>query len=440
MKIIIKNIKKNGGFVLLFAVTLSSIVLAIALGIMNVSLNEVNFGTSARNTNEAFFAADSGAECALFNDKSPSKFPTSGSALPITCFGTTLTPSGSNGNFDFTLSNLGSSNQGCTIVNVSKTGSPTTTIITSKGYNIGDSACNSTNPNRLERRVRITFASIAPPPIYPVEYLVVAGGGGGGRAVQGGGGGGGAGGFRTGTIDVNIGTDYSVVVGAGGTGASGSMQRGNSGGTSSVFGISSAGGGGGGSRIDVFDPGCNDGEGCDVQTPFQGGNGGSGGGAASGNGNASLGNIPPTSPVQGYGGGGTGNWNTASGGGAGAAGAGNTAPGGIGRTSSIALLSACPAGGTAPNCYYAGGGGGASAVGGSGGGGDGGNGNGSNATGYGSGGGGADQGNNTGGRGSNGIVIIRCPVTKNCTGGTITSVSGYTIHTFTSNGTFNAGS
>ena len=37
---------------------------------MNISLKEIKFGTSARDTNDAFFAADTGAECALFNDKS----------------------------------------------------------------------------------------------------------------------------------------------------------------------------------------------------------------------------------------------------------------------------------------------------------------------------------------------------------------------------------
>ena len=56
----------------------------------------------------------------------------------------------------------------------------------------------------------------APSGVTEVEYLVVAGGGGGGGD---GGGGGGAGGFRTGTgFSVTAGTDYTITVGAGGTG------------------------------------------------------------------------------------------------------------------------------------------------------------------------------------------------------------------------------
>jgi hypothetical protein len=43
---------------------------------------------------------------------------------------------------------------------------------------------------------------------------------------------------------------------------------------------------------------------------------------------------------------------------------------------------------------------------------------------------------NTGGNGGSGIVIVRYPGLPAATGGTITYVNGYTIHTFTSSGTF----
>jgi hypothetical protein len=59
----------------------------------------------------------------------------------------------------------------------------------------------------------------------------------------------------------------------------------------------------------------------------------------------------------------------------------------------------------------------------------------------GGGGGGGRTGNNTGGNGGSGgsgIVIIRYLGDQRATGGTITSSGGYTIHTFTSSGTFTA--
>lgn len=44
--------------------------------------------------------------------------------------------------------------------------------------------------------------------------------------------------------------------------------------------------------------------------------------------------------------------------------------------------------------------------------------------------------NQSGGAGGSGIVVVRYPGATKATGGTITSVNGFTIHTFTGNGTF----
>jgi|SRR3989344_1948235 len=163
--------ESGAGFVILFAVTLSAIILAIALGVANIALKEVKFSTNARNTNDAFFAADTGAECSLFYDKlSGSLFPITGPGSSITCASTTTTPSFSGtantGSYDFIISGLGSSGTSCVKVNIfkDKTVSPIKVTITSTGYDIGDSNCNSTNPNRTERKLEIkSFLGISPP-------------------------------------------------------------------------------------------------------------------------------------------------------------------------------------------------------------------------------------------------------------------------------------
>ncbi len=131
--------KSGAGFVILFAVTLSSILLSIALGVANIALKEVKFGTSAKDTNDAFFAADTGIEYVLFNDKPPSIYTAPGT-------------------WNVTVPGLGSAGTSCAKVNVTKTGPPSirTTII-SKGYNTGDSSCNPTNSNRIERELLITY-------------------------------------------------------------------------------------------------------------------------------------------------------------------------------------------------------------------------------------------------------------------------------------------
>jgi hypothetical protein len=268
-----------------------------------------------------------------------------------------------------------------------------------------------------------------------VEVLVVAGGGGG--APYAAGGGGGAGGvIYNSAYQLSSAAAITVTVGAGGnggvTGVSAPTQ-----GSNSVFGsLTSVGGGRGGGGWGA-DPGGN------------GGSGGGGGGydgsggtftVAGGTGTAGQGNNGGLgrgiSPNRGAAGGG---------GGAGQVGGDSTTnSGGNGGNGSPFSIS-----GT--STYYGGGGGGGdygSANGGQGGLGGGGNvsgGNGSGIPGYpgtantGGGGGGSRSATSdswNGGNGGSGIVIVRYPGLPASTGGTITYLNGYTIHTFTTSGTF----
>lgn len=262
---------------------------------------------------------------------------------------------------------------------------------------------------------------------YSVNYLVVAGGGGGGSlaAADVGAGGGGAGGLLTSSTTLLSGTAYTITVGAGGAGgAAGGSNLGANGSNSVISTIATAVGGGGGSnRYGVTGNGGSGGGGAYTTLP---GTGTAGQGFAGG-----LGSTPAN-----YGGGG--------GGGASAVGGNGTASaggaGGIGLQTSIS--------GTAT--YYAGGGGGgyyasSSGVGGLGGQGGGGNGGNSGpgiagTTNTGGGGGGASPTGTSfaGGNGGSGVVIIAYLGSQRGTGGTVSSSGGYTIHTFTSSGTYNA--
>ena len=281
---------------------------------------------------------------------------------------------------------------------------------------------------------------------YNIEYLVVAGGAAGGGAFDnfsGTAGGGGAGGYRSSVtgessggggsaesaLSVSPGTAYTVIVGAGGAAATNSNTVGTAGSNSLFSSITSLGGGGGG--------GGNDGSG----NPASGGCGGGGSGNYATNGASGTAN-------QGYGGGntqGTPNYPSGGGGGAGAVGVSGVSTqsgaGGAGVSSSITGSAVTRAGG--------GGGGGAASstrgVGGSGGGGDGGNSNtnGTSGTANTGGGGGAlgacnATGTKSAGSGGSGVVILRYLGAQRGTGGTVTSSGGYTIHTFTSSGTYTA--
>ncbi len=163
----INKIKKNKGFVILFAVVISSMLLAIALGVANIALKEIKFSTSAKDTNEAFFAADIGAECALYWDKNPSAFGISTTTIP-TCAGITngldLFQDKPIGPWNFTLIGLGSSGNGCVNVTLSRstgTPPPVITTIVARGYNTGGQAgsnptCNPT-ANSVERQIELNY-------------------------------------------------------------------------------------------------------------------------------------------------------------------------------------------------------------------------------------------------------------------------------------------
>jgi hypothetical protein len=257
-----------------------------------------------------------------------------------------------------------------------------------------------------------TWVPFATPPTYSVEYLLVAGGGGGGSSF---GGGGGAGGYLTGTPTFNVGTAYSIVIGAGG----GAIANGSN---TTGFSATAIGGGAGGSGNSTTGPGAA---------------GGSGGGST-GNSTGTIGALNTNAGAGtagqgnrgGYGSRTAGSDSGGGGGGAGAVGNNNTG-------------SATASGGAGLNwlslgTFYAGGGGAGSSAGGTGGGGAGGVSGGTAGTANTGGGGGASQSSGAGGAGGSGIVIIRYSGPQKGTGGTVTSAGGYTYHTFTTSGTYTA--
>jgi hypothetical protein len=271
--------------------------------------------------------------------------------------------------------------------------------------------------------------------VIPVEYLVVAGGGGGGagRNNDSNGGGGGAGGYRTSagtsgggasaesSLNLNVGTAYTVTVGAGGAAGTFSPIANGGNGSNSVFStITSTGGGGGGTR-----------QGGTLSTGGSGGGGHGEGGTGGAAGAAGTAN-------QGFAGGaGLGASPYTAGGGGGAGEAGNTDAQGFGGDGVVSTI-------TGSSVTRGGGGGGSTNSGGPYLGGDGGGGNGGlNAngtpgsinTGGGGGGSSADTDRN-GATGGSGVVVLRYSGGTRASGGTITTVGTDTVHTFTTSGTF----
>lgn len=176
--------KKNRGFTLFIAILTASIILAIGISILQITLKEFVLSSTVRDSLMAFYAADGGMECALYWDNSEasggSKFLPSSPAQRIQCMGDDvqriggggdeLVGGGSYGTTESFQMQWGTPTM-CTRVSVTKylstSGSITLpdgstcledlvcTIIESKGYN---KACtNLTDPRAVERALRSRY-------------------------------------------------------------------------------------------------------------------------------------------------------------------------------------------------------------------------------------------------------------------------------------------
>lgn len=179
------------GYALLFAVLVSALVLAIGVSILNISRKELILTSGGRNSEYAFYAADSGYECAIYYDYQGASgngstfFSTttfaSGAPQSLAC-GTSnsgrvvdstvtmnTTGSGANTQYDF-IFNFPLYGNSCTSVDVNKiynnsTGVSTTTV-SSLGYNIGwegtspngDCGGQNNNAEKVDRELVTTYS------------------------------------------------------------------------------------------------------------------------------------------------------------------------------------------------------------------------------------------------------------------------------------------
>lgn len=146
------------GVALYVAISITGALILVSFAIINSALRQITISTISRDSQAAFYAADSGTECALYWDLknlSGSAFSTS-SASQISCNGnpnTSVGGGGSNGTSTFDINF--SPDPYCATVTVVKRyeGSVLTTKIESKGYN----TCDTASLRRVERAIRVTY-------------------------------------------------------------------------------------------------------------------------------------------------------------------------------------------------------------------------------------------------------------------------------------------
>lgn len=176
----------NGGYILLITVLIASVILVMALGMANTAYREATFGIQAKESHLAFFAADTGLECALAADRvAASAFANPEATLH--CAENSISTFGDNGGdgieriYDFDISDESEAIEmpggGCAHLIVKKNtlidsvNNFRGTIIESRGYNLpcaetAQILFNGTQNSRLlvERALRATYYTAAIPP------------------------------------------------------------------------------------------------------------------------------------------------------------------------------------------------------------------------------------------------------------------------------------
>lgn len=151
------------GFTLLIAVVMTSVILSVGLALLDIAYKQVVLSSVARQSQYAFYAADSAMECALYWDQKFNAFAFDDSQYSptntITCGNTTLTLSTSkSGATRTTTFNTACQNGVTGSVRVVKSHtSACSGLSTNCIYASGFNTCNADDARRIERALKATY-------------------------------------------------------------------------------------------------------------------------------------------------------------------------------------------------------------------------------------------------------------------------------------------
>jgi len=136
-----KSLRDSTGFTLLLSLLVISIVLVTGLSISGIIMKEIVLSGFGRESQIAFYAADTGLECAFYWDVK--------GAFASTTYSIQCADSSVSGeiNKDPIIFNIILSNGACAKIKIDKS-NPSFTTVESRGYNIN---CDSSNPRKVER-------------------------------------------------------------------------------------------------------------------------------------------------------------------------------------------------------------------------------------------------------------------------------------------------
>lgn len=187
-----KSFKNKKGFALLMAIILTSTLLLITYALTSITLKGLTLSYAGKNSELAFYAADTGVECAQYwdirNDEADQGAFYTTPNTTIICNGNTIVGNGSGRSevntvptqntasfgtqnatppatvvslFQFCLkgvcTDIVNKSGPCAIVTVKKVTNPSTGIITTSIESRGYNTCNTESVQRFERALYVTY-------------------------------------------------------------------------------------------------------------------------------------------------------------------------------------------------------------------------------------------------------------------------------------------
>jgi hypothetical protein len=155
----------RAGFTVLLAALIASLVLSLGISIFSIAYKSITLSTLGRDSQYAFYAADSAAECALYWDVRFDAFATSSPAASIRCDDpdppNPITVTNNLPTWPDTVFTIGGATPfeiggNCAIVTVTKSDTAPFTTIKADGYNVS-CAERDTNPRTLQRSVELNY-------------------------------------------------------------------------------------------------------------------------------------------------------------------------------------------------------------------------------------------------------------------------------------------
>lgn len=146
------------GITLLISVILTTVILSVALALLDITYKQVLLASSSKQSQYAFYNADAAMECALYWDQKADAFGTNPNGFTrISCNG--------QDNIDISVSN-GSSPKITTFSIPCTGGGATATVKVYKNnpttpanvlFATGYSSCDSSDPRRIERGLKTNY-------------------------------------------------------------------------------------------------------------------------------------------------------------------------------------------------------------------------------------------------------------------------------------------